>query len=82
MNTQNHATLKATPYEVVFGLKPSSEPVQDLIITEENTDDDSGHSEDDEHDTHNVSFGCGVETDDHENFPLQNEGTVASYVCT
>ena len=31
MNTQNNATLKATPYEVTFGLKPPSEPVQDLM---------------------------------------------------
>ena len=78
MNTQNHVTLKATPYEVVFGLKPSSEPVQDLMITEESTDDDSCNSEDDEHDTHNISFGCGVKTDDEEIFPLQNESIVAS----
>lgn len=78
MNTQNHVTLKATPYEVVFGLKPSSEPVQDLMITEQSTDDDSCNSEDDEHDTHNISFGCGVKTDDEEIFPLQNESIVAS----
>lgn len=78
MNTQNHATLNTTPYEVVFGLKPSSEPVQDLIITEENTDEehsDSGNSGDDEYDTQNVSFGCGIKTDDQKTLPLQNEGT-------
>ena len=78
MNTQNHVTLKATPYEVVFGLMPSSEPVQDLMITEESTDDDSCNSEDDEHDTHNFSFGCGVKTHDEEIFPLQYESIVAS----
>ena len=81
MNTQSHATLKATPYEVVFGLKPSSKPVQDLIITEENTDDDSGHSEDNEHDPPNVSFGCGIKTGDQKNFPLLSSITYAN-ICT
>ena len=65
MNTQSHATLKTTPYEVVFGQKPSSEPVQDLIITEEITDEehnDSNISGDDEYQILNVSCGDDCKT--------------------
>ena len=35
MNTQLHSTIKATPYEVVFGIKASSEPVASLKVVEE-----------------------------------------------
>ena len=38
MNTQLHSTLDVSPYEVVFGLKPSSEPVKELIVVEEAED--------------------------------------------
>ena len=70
MNTQKHATLKMTPYEVVFGLKPSSEPVQDLTITEENTDGEHSDS-DDEYENQDMSFD---KTDDSETLSLQSEG--------
>jgi len=35
MNTQSHETIKTTPYQVVFGLSPSSEPVKGLCVAEE-----------------------------------------------
>ena len=35
MNTQLHSAMKATPYEVVFGMKASSEPVPTLKVVEE-----------------------------------------------
>lgn len=35
MNTQLHSTIKTTPYEVVFGIKASSEPVPSLKVIEE-----------------------------------------------
>ena len=77
MNTQKHATLKMTLYEVVFGLKPSSEPVQDLTITEENTDREHSDS-DDEYENQDMSFD---KTDDSETLSLQSEGIcIASYL--
>jgi len=41
MNTQNHATLKTSPYNVVFGIEPSSEPVSELTVGEDDEDSDS-----------------------------------------
>lgn len=38
MNTQVHQTLKTTPYEVVFGIKPFSAPVQSFSVTKEQED--------------------------------------------
>ena len=35
MNTQLHSAIKATPYEVVFGMKASSETVPSLKVVEE-----------------------------------------------
>ena len=35
MNTQYQETIKAVPYEVVFGISPSSEPVPELCIMDE-----------------------------------------------
>lgn len=35
MNTQCQETINAIPYEVVFGVSPSSEPVSELRIIEE-----------------------------------------------
>ena len=35
MNTQLHSAIKTTPYEVVFGMKASSEPVPSLKVVEE-----------------------------------------------
>ena len=35
MNTQLHSAIKATPYEVVFGMEASSEPVPSLKVVEE-----------------------------------------------
>ena len=78
MNIQNHATLKMTPYEVVFGLKPSSEPVQDLtIITEEeHSDSDNDTKNQDEETT--ASFD---ETDGSDTLSLQNGGAcIATYI--
>ena len=38
MNTQYHDSIKTTPYEVVFGVKPSSEPVSALTVIEDDED--------------------------------------------
>ena len=38
MNTQLHSATKTTAYEVVFGIKPSLEPVSALRIVEEPAD--------------------------------------------
>ena len=35
MNTQFHETINAIPYEVVFGVSPSSEPVTELRLIDE-----------------------------------------------
>lgn len=35
MNTQHQETIQAIPYEVVFGISPSSEPVPELYIMDE-----------------------------------------------
>ena len=35
MNTQLYSAIKATPYEVVFSVKASSEPVSSLKVVEE-----------------------------------------------
>ncbi|XP_065893763.1 KRAB-A domain-containing protein 2-like [Dysidea avara] len=48
MNTQNHATLKTTPYNVVFGIDPSSEPVSGIILAEEDSDGQNSASEEDD----------------------------------
>ena len=42
MNTQHHDTIKTTPYEVVFGIKPSSEPVSALTVIEDEKAQDAG----------------------------------------
>ena len=42
MNTQHHDTIKTTPYEVVFGIKPSSEPVSALTVIEDEEAQDAG----------------------------------------
>ena len=47
MNTQNHSTLNTNPYNVVFGIQPSSEPVPDLTVAEEETDPDPRSDHDD-----------------------------------
>ena len=39
MNTQYQETIKAIPYEVVFGTSPSSEPVPELHIIDEQGED-------------------------------------------
>ena len=78
MNTQNHATLIMVPYEVVFGLKPSSEPVQDLTITDENTDRE--HSPGDSDDQYENQYMTFDKTDDSETLSLQNEGAQL-YIC-
>ena len=62
MNTQLHASIKAMPFEVVFGIKPSSEPVSDLMVINEGNGDqkliyDSDGDECGKHD----------DNDDHEN---------------
>ena len=55
MNTQHHASIKAMPYEVVFGIKPSSEPVSDLMVINERRGDSKllTDSEDDSRSEHN-----------------------------
>jgi len=35
MNTQLHSAIKATPYEVVFGIKAASEPIPSLRVIDE-----------------------------------------------
>ena len=35
MNTQHQETIKAIPYQVVFGTSPSSEPVPELCVIDE-----------------------------------------------
>ena len=42
MNTQHHDTIKTTPYEVVFGIKPSSEPVSALTVIDTEEAQDAG----------------------------------------
>ena len=42
MNTQHHVTITTTPYEVVFGIKPSSEPVSALTMIEDKEAQDAG----------------------------------------
>ncbi|XP_065909687.1 uncharacterized protein [Dysidea avara] len=37
INKQPHATIKTSPYQVVFGLDPSSEPVKGMCLAEEET---------------------------------------------
>jgi len=58
MNTQLHSAIKATPYEVVFGIKASSEPVPSLKVVEEpaaaSDEDNSDFSGYDSH----TSFAC------------------------
>ena len=58
MNTQLHSAIKATPYEVVFGMKASSEPVQSLKVVEEpatvSDEDDTDFSGNDS----DTSFAC------------------------
>lgn len=58
MNTQLHSAIKATPYEVVFGIKASSEPVPSLKVVEEpvaaSDEDDSDFSDNDS----DTSFAC------------------------
>ena len=45
MNTQLHQTLKTTPYEVAFGIKPFSEPVHNLVVIKKHEDQSSDTSE-------------------------------------
>ena len=53
MNTQYHDTIKTTPYQVVFGVKPSSEPVSALTVIEDDQDAGSeGDSSDIESNNH------------------------------
>ena len=60
MNTQHHDTIKTTPYEVVFGIKPSSEPVSALTVIEDEEAQDAGSEGDSsemEENNDNVSEG-------------------------
>ena len=41
MNTQCQASVRAMQYEIVFGIKPSSEPVSDLTVISEGKGDES-----------------------------------------
>lgn len=57
MNTQCQASVRAMPYEIVFGIKPSSEPVPDLTVIDEGKgniyDSDSDDTDaDDDHKIH------------------------------
>ena len=46
MNTQLHSAIKATPYEVVFGIKAALEPIPSLrVIDEPSTNDDTDLSD-------------------------------------
>ena len=58
MNTQLHSAIKATPYEVVFSMKASSEPVPSLKVVEEpaavSDEDDTDFSGNDS----DTSFAC------------------------
>ena len=56
MNTQLHRTLKTTPYEVGFGIKPFSEPVQRFLVTKEQEDQASDTSEISESDISDFSY--------------------------
>ena len=82
MNIQNHATLKMTPYEVVFGLKPSSEPVQDLtIITEEITEEEHSDSDNDIKNQDEETTASFDETDGSDTLSPQNGGAcIATYI--
>ena len=55
MNSQLHSAIKVTPYEVVFGIKPSSEPVPALNVIEEPVDDDDGDGDGDDGDDGNYN---------------------------
>ena len=55
INTQLHRTLKTTPYEVVFGIKPFCEPVKSFLVTKEQEDQASDTSEMSESDTSEMS---------------------------
>ena len=60
MNTQHHDTIKTTPYEVVFRIKPSSEPVSALTVIEDEEAQDAGcegDSSEMEENNDNVSEG-------------------------
>lgn len=59
MNTQLHRTLKTTPYEVVFGIRPFSEPVQSFSVTREQEDQASHTSEMSESDISDSS--CSID---------------------
>ena len=65
MNTQCHASIKAMPFEVVFGIKPSSEPVSDLTVINErcgdskildDSEDDSGNERNENEDFEDGCF--------------------------
>ena len=60
MNTQHHDTIKTTPYGIVFGIKPSSEPVSALTMIEDEEAQDAGSEGDSsemEENNDNVSEG-------------------------
>ena len=80
MNTQLHRTLKTTPYEVVFGIKPFSEPVH-LVVIKEHEDQASDTSEISEYDMSDSSCSSD-QTEKHkmkQQFKETSEHTAGNY---
>jgi len=63
MNTQCQASVRAMPYEIVFGIKPSSEPVSDLTVINEGKGDEGPTFDSDSDD---VEDGCKVPDSDND----------------
>jgi len=57
MNIQLHSSMKTTPYEVAFGIKPSLEPEPTLKVLDEPAD-DSGDNTDLSDRSCDTSFAC------------------------
>ena len=81
MNTQLHQTLKTTPYEVVFGIKPFSGPVQSLVVIKEHENQASDTSEISEYDMSDSSCSSD-QTEKHktkQQFEETSEHTAGNY---
>ena len=82
MNTQLHRTLKTTPYEVVFRIKPFSEPVQSLVVIKEHEDQASDTSEISEYDMSDSSCSSDQTAEKHkmkQEFKETSKHTAGNY---